>query len=428
MGLFHTQSSSLPGVVLRIRQDKILFLSFSKHITQVEQGSLQWGDPPNTVEVTGGRYAQMKLPQHWAQKATVFELDVNGVQPHHLYAMRKNEQLATALLFDGEDRLSAALKDIHFPYNTLMSVGSAPDTSTEFLDRKIAMPVYIVGMTGGSTETDQLNSLLARTAAKVGIPLGVGSQRWILENGKEVPLKKSYELPDEIPLIGNLGVSEVLSYGSASLKKLHALTGVDAIAIHLNIFQELMQWEGQRVFTDTMKRLSDAISESPVPIILKETGCGFSPEMLEEVMKWKLYAVELTSTAGTQWTYLEALRSDQAFDRVLAQEFSGLGHDAKSQIELIRRHATTRPNAGPKLIASGGVVLSQHVAKLIYAGADMCSVGRGVLRVLYEYDGQDQDGQVDGARKYFEYIQKGLRLAMTLTQASSLTEFKGLWK
>lgn len=419
LGAYETQGGkAYPGIVLRLRKDSVLFCTF-EGFQEGSPGILQWGHPPRHVKVL-----ESTCVQNSDLKATLLELKVEEIPHNDLYAMRKNEQLATALLFDQEDRLTQSLQDIRFPYDALMNVSSDRDISCSFLGRAISCPVYIVGMTGGSPETDEINRLLSAAAAKAQIPMAVGSQRWVLEGQRSVPLRKIFNLSEQIPLIGNLGVAEVLQHGVGALKKLQSLTGVDAVAIHLNIFQELMQWEGTHTFSDTLSRLQDAVNASPVPIILKETGCGFSQAVMDQVCSWKLYGLELTSTAGTNWVSLEGMRSAASFDQQLAEEFSQVGHDAKSQVGLIHEYSkkTKGKTQGPKLVASGGVTQGVHVAKWIYAGADMCSLGRAVLRLLHQHDGNG-----DVLESYFNYVKKSLKLAMVLTQKNTLEDFRGSW-
>lgn len=416
LGAYETQSGkTYPGIVLRSRKDSVLFGSFSVFPGMENSGTLQWGLPIKQVKVLDVVRVEDSLGH-----VCVLELKVEEISPHDLYAMRKNEQFSTALLFDQEDRLSHALQDVKFPYDALMNVSTNVDISCHFLGRTISCPVYIVGMTGGSPETDEVNRLLASCAAQAQIPMAVGSQRWVIESQRAVPLRKIFGLSDEIPLIGNLGISEVLKHGGGVFKQLQSLTGVDAIAVHLNIFQELMQWEGARTFSDTLSRLRDAVDASPVPIILKETGCGFSKSVMDAICSWGLYAIELTSTAGTNWISLEGLRSSDAFDQCLAEEFSQVGHDARSQLQLMREYA--HKTHRPRVVASGGITRGFHVAKWIYAGADMCSVGRVLLRLLHQHD-----GKLDVLTSYFDYVKKSLRLAMILTQKSTLQDFRGSW-
>lgn len=271
-------------------------------------------------------------------------------------------------------------------------------------------------MTGGSAESDRVNRVLADVASEIGIPLALGSQRRVLEGVGDTDLRHHFSGP----LIGNIGIAEITRFGPMALKAIHERTGVDAIAIHLNILQELVQKEGSNIFEDTEHCLRKAISDSPVPVILKETGCGFHPAFFESCMAWPVYALELSAQSGTNWMQLEGLRSASVWEKQLAEDFSEIGWSSESQLRLVTQFRDTSKR--PKLVASGGISRGIHVTKWLYAGADFCSVGRGVLRVLYAHN-----CEVQPVVDYLNYLKKSLTLGLQLTEKTSIHEFIGSW-
>jgi isopentenyl-diphosphate Delta-isomerase len=417
LGQFESDSHKVfQGIVVRVRPGSVRFASFDPEIQTAQNGTLVWGKDQKYCVTNIRVIKDTELP------TALIECTIPSLTSESLYASRKNEQFATALLFDQDDRLTQALKNIRFPYDPLMSVPREIDTTTSFLGHQLSSPIYIVGMTGGSSETDDINRILAQAAERAGIAMAVGSQRWVLEKAQKYKLRQALGISEKTPLIGNIGISEVIEQGTDCLKKLQDLTGVDAIAIHLNILQEFMQPEGHRTFADTFSKLETAVRQSSVPLILKETGCGFSESILEKIILWDLEAIELTSTAGTNWIGLEGMRQTSRLKQQLSADFLDVGHDAQSQVQLFQKMAK-HPQRKAKLVASGGITRGQHVAKLIYAGADLCSLGRGIIRVLHE-----QDGNPDALDDTLKGIRDSVLLAMGLTQRQNLDKFRGLWQ
>src|SRR5262249_27013495 len=152
------------------------------------------------------------------------------------------------------------------------------DLSTVLVGKRLAAPLVITGMTGGTAEAAAVNRDLARAAEAAGIALGVGSQRAMDEHPE---LAESYEIRDVAPdvvLLGNVGGGAALAMGPERVVALARRIGADALAIHLNPAQELIQERGDRDFRGVLDAIARVVDASPVPVIVKETGCGLSPQ------------------------------------------------------------------------------------------------------------------------------------------------------
>src|SRR5690606_38945186 len=105
-------------------------------------------------------------------------------------------------------------------------------------------------MTGGYAGATQVNRSIARFCERHSLPFGVGSMRAMLEN--EALSDTFSVVRDEAPttfIAANIGGAQLI--GGLSDNHLHLLINTiqtDAIIVHLNPLQELMQPEGDRSF------------------------------------------------------------------------------------------------------------------------------------------------------------------------------------
>src|SRR5207237_10052688 len=107
-------------------------------------------------------------------------------------------------------------------------------------------------MTGGFGMGKEVNADRAKAAAEVGVAMGVGSQRAGLEKPE---LATTYAVVKDhgIPLVfANLGAPQLVpqegkrAYGIADAKRAIDMIDADALIIHLNFLQEVVQPEGDR--------------------------------------------------------------------------------------------------------------------------------------------------------------------------------------
>ena len=98
-------------------------------------------------------------------------------------------------------------------------------------------------MTGGSNEGDLINKNLAIAAQTLNLPLAVGSQRAAIESGRT---QKIREYAPDAFILGNLGATQVRDYGVKFVRKACESISADAMVIHFNPLQELIQPEGDK--------------------------------------------------------------------------------------------------------------------------------------------------------------------------------------
>jgi len=149
--------------------------------------------------------------------------------------------------------------------------------ASEFLGFPLAAPIIIAGMTGGHEDTETINANLAIAAAECGIAMGIGSQRAALSDAS---LVQSYAVvrrhaPSAF-VCGNIGISQLVDspLETSDIFRLIDMVQANAMAVHVNVLQELVQPEGKITLSQAIPAIEDFIARCPVPVIVKETGCG----------------------------------------------------------------------------------------------------------------------------------------------------------
>ena len=190
---------------------------------------------------------------------------------------RKLEHIRICLTEDVNFKKTTGLEKYEFEPKGLPELNfSEIDTTTKFFDKKFSAPIYISGMIGGTEEAGRINKNLAKAAQAAGIGMGVGSMRAALENPE---LASTYQVRDVSPdifLMANIGCSKLPDYSDQQILSLVDLIQADALAIHINPGQEIVQPEGDRNWKNILKRIESICSNSKVPIIAKEVGCGIA--------------------------------------------------------------------------------------------------------------------------------------------------------
>ncbi len=155
-------------------------------------------------------------------------------------------------------KATSGFEDVTLIHRALPEVNKKKiNLSTTFLGKKFSAPIIVGAMTGGTEEAITINASIAEAVEKLGLGMGVGSQRAAIEN-KE--LEKTYAVArKKAPhafLIANIGgVQLVHGYGIKEVKKVIEMIDADAVAIHLNALQEAIQPEGQTNFKGVLAKI-----------------------------------------------------------------------------------------------------------------------------------------------------------------------------
>ena len=250
------------------------------------------------------------------------------------------------------------------------------DVSTSFLGRRLAAPLLISCMTGGTEEATRINRNLARGAERAGIALGVGSQRKAIEDPS---LADSFRVRAEapsVPLLANLGAVQLnYGFGIDECRAAVEMIDADALVFHLNPLQEAIQPEGQCDFSDLVRKIGGVVRELEVPVIVKEIGCGLSAETARRLQEVGVEIFDTAGVGGTSWARIEAAR---AGDVEIGELFADWGVPTTRSI----RELAAIP--GLTVIGSGGVRNGLDAAKAIALGADLVGLAQRFLEAADE--------------------------------------------
>ncbi len=285
--------------------------------------------------------------------------------------------------------------------------GSEIDASTEFLGKRVSMPLFISPLTGGGHLSKKINKNLALAASELGIAMAVGSQRPMLED-KVTPdsyLLRKYA--PNIPLLGNLGLAHVKKGREHLLRAIESIEA-DGIILYVNPLQEILQDGGDADYTGVLKKLEKILDGFPYPVFLKEVGFGLSDTLLAWASSQGIVGVDVAGLGGTNWARIEGLIRGRDFS-----VFETLGRRTKDVLLA----ATRQLREDQYLIASGGIRTGIDVAKALALGAHMIGMALPFLKWANE--------SVEEIVRGVQELREELRVAMWYTGSKDIAALKG---
>lgn len=310
------------------------------------------------------------------------------------------EHLEKTTLFEEVDFLHDSLADIDL---------ADVDLSVDFLNRRLRAPFVITGMTGGTPDAATVNRDLAKLAERFGIGFGLGSQRAMLHRPE---LAATYSVRREAPttlVLANLGLNQAAQTPTPQIERMVDAVGADALCLHLNPAQELVQKEGDRQFRGGYEAVARIVAELGRPVIVKETGCGISAKVARQLVAAGVRCVDVSGAGGTSWVRVEDLRGD-ARSHALGELFRDWGIPTAASLVQLRRSGLVR-------IASGGIRNALDAAKALALGAEICGFALPVFRAY-------RSGGLEAASDFLEQTIEGLRVAMVLTGSPTLAALR----
>jgi isopentenyl-diphosphate delta-isomerase len=256
------------------------------------------------------------------------------------------------------------------------------DLGTDLLGRRLAAPLVLVGMTGGHPDAAELNATLGAAAQRLGLAVGVGSQRAALEApglaGTFAAVRR--RAPDAL-VLANVGACQLVDQGGAPALdagahgRLVDMAGADALAVHLNVVQELVQSEGDRHFGGLAEAIARLVASCPVPVVVKETGAGIDRASAATLAGAGVAALDVGGAGGTSFARIEGERAARVGDprgARLGRVFADWGIPTAASVLEVRR-------VGVPVIATGGVRSGLDAARALALGARAVGLGRTAL-------------------------------------------------
>ena len=276
---------------------------------------------------------------------------------------------------------------------------------TELLGARLAAPLIVSAMTGGTEEAAVINARLARAACEHHLGLVLGSGRALLEDPS---LLSTYRSADRPPLLlGNLGAAQVrLRDAPGRAARLIDLLGADGLTIHLNAIQEAVQPEGQPQFADVVEGIAAIVAHlAPLPVVVKEVGFGMDPADVTLLREAGVAAVDVAGSGGTNWALVEGRRKERAGQ--VAAAFADWGVPT---VDALAEARAAAPELA--LIASGGLRDGVDAAKALALGAGAAGLARVFLL----------GARADAASETAATLVRQLRIAVWAAGAASASE------
>ncbi len=316
----------------------------------------------------------------------------------HIEAILKDSQIERqASGFDAIQLTHRALPEIDF---------QQLDTQTTFLNKTLSFPLLISSMTGGAASNlQQINENLALAAEQQQVALAVGSQRTMLSDKAAESSFQLRQFAPSIPLIANMGAVQLnYGYGVEQALKMVDTLNADALYLHLNPLQELIQPEGNTNFANLADKIADLAKQLPVPVILKEVGCGLSTVDIQLGLNAGIQWFDTAGRGGTSWSRIEAHRTGDLSDQSLGILFQDWGLTTPEVLDIVKPFQTQA-----NFIASGGIRNGIDMVKSVIMGGYICGIASPFLQPAME--------SADAVQQKIQQLHQQYRVAQFLVGA-----------
>jgi len=325
---------------------------------------------------------------------------------------RKKEHLEICLDTEAvRGPLGTGLDRYRFVHNALPELDLDDiDLGVTFLGRRLKSPILISSMTGGFDLARKINRNLAAAAQRLGLAMGVGSQRVALEEPSVAASFQVRDIAPDILLFGNLGAVQ-LNYGYTieHCRRAVEMIGADGLILHLNVLQEAAQPEGNRNFKGLTARIADVCRQAEFPVLVKEIGSGISADVAVRLRDAGVRAIDVAGRGGTSWYTVEARRA--AGGGEAKSTFAAWGIPTDEALVQVRRAVPDLP-----LVASGGIRSGLDMAKCVALGADVAALGQPLLASALE--------SADKVVEFLTGIIDEIKIAMLCAGAVDLAALK----
>ncbi len=279
--------------------------------------------------------------------------------------------------------LTTGLEKLALPHTALPEINLKDvRTDSTLFGKTLHSPLLISSMTGGTPHAALLNLRLAEAAQAMGIAMGLGSMRAMIERPETTATFQVRQVAPDILLIANFGAVQ-LNYGYTPAHCLQLVEAVqaDALYLHFNPMQEAVQPEGDTQFGGLLAKVEQVcryLSQHNIPVIAKEVGWGFSQKNCRDLHNAGVSAPDVAGAGGTSWSQVEMYRAENASQARIAATFVDWGIPTAEAIRNARAAHPTAP-----IFASGGLRSGLDIAKCIALGADLGGMAGPFLKAAH---------------------------------------------
>ena len=324
-------------------------------------------------------------------------------------SQRKADHINLALQAEHQAAASAGFDLVQFEHNALPELlVSEVDCSTVFLNQYCSTPLIIGAMTGGCEHGETINRHLAEAAEQAQIPMALGSQRGALEDGLVQNLRR---WAPKANLLGNIGGTQLLQHGVEFAQRAVDSVQANAMIIHLNPLQELVQPKGDRDWRGVLDAIEECCATLSVPVIVKEVGSGIGPTSAQRLIDVGVSWIEIAGRGGTSWASIESARIEQTREQQIAEPFLDWGMNTAQLIPRVRSQSSQLG-----VIASGGLRNGLDIARSLRLGANMSAMAQPFLEPALE--------STEAVLEKIEILREQLRWAMFLTGSKNLKKLQ----
>jgi isopentenyl-diphosphate delta-isomerase len=320
---------------------------------------------------------------------------------------RKSGHLHVCLSKDIQFKRPSGLGQYELVHNALPELDREEiDTSTTFLGKDFSAPLLIEAMTGGTRVASKINKNLAKAAEELGIGMGVGSQRAMIESPA---VTETYEVRDVAPrifLAGNIGAVQIKEIGIGKIAGAVKKIGADALAVHLNPAQEIAQNGGHVKWSGVLESIKDLCATVPFPVIVKEVGCGISGDVAVRLEKAGADAIDVAGAGGTSWIKVDSMITGKPLDNFYEWGIP----TAECLVQCLQRVKVP-------VIASGGIRNGIDAAKALSMGASLAGLALPLLKPATK--------SAEAVKSALEQIIMELKTSMFLASARNVEELHG---
>ncbi len=310
--------------------------------------------------------------------------------------------------------LTTGLEHFRFVHQALPELDLADvDPSLCVFGKRVAAPILVSSMTGGTEQAQQINRTLAAAAQAQKLAMGLGSQRAGIERADAVASFRVRDVAPDILLFANLGAVQFnYGYGVEQCRRAVEMVEADALILHLNPLQEVLQPEGDSQWRGLLGKIEAVCRTVGVPVIAKEVGWGISAQTARRLIEAGVSAIDVAGAGGTSWSQVEMYRAPTERLRRLAAAFGDWGIPTAESLLAVHQVRAEMQRDDLVLFASGGIRSGQDVAKCAALGADLVGLAGPFLKRAVE--------SVEAVSEEMELLITELRIAMFCSGAATI--------